>query len=113
MIQALIFLAEASASAGTYVIPAIAALLSGALVAIITQIFGKRKTEAETTEIVTKAAAQVLGNYADDNKRLRAQVIALENDNRELKRKYNRVNAELRDLKAMMRQAGLDPERGG
>lgn len=64
--------APESGSVGTEVIVALlgAGSLGAIVAAVVSGVFSKRKLGAEATEIITKAAAGVVTNLQDENKRL-------------------------------------------
>lgn len=94
----------------TVVIAILAAFGSGGLVALVTAIAARKRTEAETVDIVTKAADRIILALTNDNDSLRTQVRELEKQNRAQSQKIDQVNEQLRQMRHVLRRAGIDPD---
>jgi uncharacterized membrane protein len=88
----------------------IAALTSGAFVGVVTVVANRKKTKAETSDIVAQAAERILGNYMEDNEALRTKVKSLEEQNASQARQIRILTEQLRRMAHALRRAGVDPD---
>lgn len=93
----------------------------GGLVALVAAFAARKKTDAETTDIVTKAAERILSRYEQDNSELRAELKALKVagaaeakachlKNDALERDIARLRGQMRRLADALRKAGINPD---
>ena len=84
----------------------------GVLTALIAVIASRRKTGAETTDVITQAAERAVQVISEDNTRLRLQVEGLITHVAQLERRVSELESENAIL--LRRLAAWDPtERGG
>jgi outer membrane murein-binding lipoprotein Lpp len=76
-------------------IPVLTLLLSGGLLTALVQgALSRRKTSAETTDVITQAADRLVARVSADNEALRSEVSALRGEIAALKREFHEARTE-------------------
>ena len=76
-------------------IPVLTLLLSGGLLTALVQgALSRRKTVAETTDVITQAADRLVARVSADNEALRTEVLALRGEIAALKREFHEARSE-------------------
>ena len=93
-------------------------IFGAALLAGMQALFGRRKTGAETTDVITQAAERVLNMAATDNARLRLQVEGLITHVAVLEARVSAQDRRITELEAenailLRRLAAWDPTEPG
>jgi predicted RNase H-like nuclease (RuvC/YqgF family) len=84
--------------------PIVAALLGGGFVQIIISIAGRKKTDAEATNLIAEAAERIVG-------RLEAEVVGLREETEKMHKEIANLSREITVLRQEVRRLGGDPDQ--